>query len=188
MVGRILPIPKAIDNCEGLPASRKAAKLVGSTRYFTGIPCPHGHVTPRKTSNKACLGCHRIARVAAHKAAPQKRKRYPHPPDRLTRSRNSNPLVLLFAWARYRAKKREIEFSLSPDDIIVPECCPCCGVKLAFMSRDARRFQPSDAMSLDRIDNSKGYIPGNAAILCWGCNDRKGTSSLEQLRALVKWI
>lgn len=33
------------------------AELLGLTRYFTGIPCEHGHVCERKIFNSACVEC-----------------------------------------------------------------------------------------------------------------------------------
>jgi 5-methylcytosine-specific restriction endonuclease McrA len=35
------------------------ARLSGSTRYFTGIPCRHGHVAERLVSSRACVECTR---------------------------------------------------------------------------------------------------------------------------------
>jgi len=39
--------------------SRKAALAKGMTLYFTGRPCPRGHVSPRIVKGWACLACHR---------------------------------------------------------------------------------------------------------------------------------
>ena len=39
-----------------LPKSRAEAKAKGAKYYFTGAPCKHGHVAPRKTKG-ACVGC-----------------------------------------------------------------------------------------------------------------------------------
>jgi hypothetical protein len=36
---------------------RRAAKLAGESRYFTGRPCKHGHVADRETRSGKCLGC-----------------------------------------------------------------------------------------------------------------------------------
>lgn len=44
--------------------SRKQAKESGLTRYFTGKPCPHGHVSQRTTSGTACVECVRLRRLA----------------------------------------------------------------------------------------------------------------------------
>lgn len=39
-----------------LPKTRDEAKKSGSKYYFTGQPCKHGHIAPRKTKG-ACLDC-----------------------------------------------------------------------------------------------------------------------------------
>lgn len=42
-----------------LPKSRAEAKAMGAKHYFTGEPCKHGHVAPRKTKG-ACTECLRV--------------------------------------------------------------------------------------------------------------------------------
>lgn len=37
--------------------SRKVAKARGLDRYFTGVPCKHGHVVERRTDTCACVEC-----------------------------------------------------------------------------------------------------------------------------------
>lgn len=37
--------------------TRKEAQKAGSTKYFTGKPCPKGHITERQTSTGTCVGC-----------------------------------------------------------------------------------------------------------------------------------
>lgn len=39
--------------------SRKSAFDKGVSRYFTGKPCVHGHVSERSTVNGRCVECHR---------------------------------------------------------------------------------------------------------------------------------
>ena len=39
-----------------MPATRAEAKKTGSKYYFTGQPCKHGHIAPRKTKG-ACVEC-----------------------------------------------------------------------------------------------------------------------------------
>jgi hypothetical protein len=38
-------------------ASLREAKVHGLTRYFTGKPCKHGHVTERYTVDRHCVDC-----------------------------------------------------------------------------------------------------------------------------------
>lgn len=40
--------------------TRKEAKDKGLTRYFTGIPCKHGHLTERLVSSKYCIECQNL--------------------------------------------------------------------------------------------------------------------------------
>jgi hypothetical protein len=44
--------------------TRKAAKARGLTRYFTGVPCPKGHVCERHVINAACDECVRVRKRA----------------------------------------------------------------------------------------------------------------------------
>ena len=39
-----------------MPTTRAEAKATGAKYYFTGAPCKHGHVAPRKTKG-SCLEC-----------------------------------------------------------------------------------------------------------------------------------
>lgn len=41
---------------------RKQAKIAGLVRYFTGVPCKHGHIFERLTSDGGCLKCKRLKR------------------------------------------------------------------------------------------------------------------------------
>jgi hypothetical protein len=43
-----------------LPKTRSEAKAQGAKFYFTGEPCKHGHIAPRKTKG-ACADCLKVA-------------------------------------------------------------------------------------------------------------------------------
>jgi hypothetical protein len=42
-----------------LPKTRAEAKAAGASHYFTGEPCKHGHIAPRKTKG-ACVECLKV--------------------------------------------------------------------------------------------------------------------------------
>ena len=42
-----------------LPKTREEAKKTGNKYYFTGQPCKHGHIAPRKTKG-SCLECLKV--------------------------------------------------------------------------------------------------------------------------------
>jgi 5-methylcytosine-specific restriction endonuclease McrA len=44
---------------DNLPSTRAEAKKTGSKYYFTGQPCKHGHIAPRKTKG-ACVECLKV--------------------------------------------------------------------------------------------------------------------------------
>lgn len=59
-----------------------------------------------------------------------------------------------------------------------PVLCPCCGCVLDYSTGGGR----SDCSpSIDRVDNTKGYIIGNTVVICWGCNRRKSDSTVHDL-------
>jgi 5-methylcytosine-specific restriction endonuclease McrA len=42
-----------------MPATREEAKKTGNKYYFTGQPCKHGHIAPRKTKG-SCVECLKV--------------------------------------------------------------------------------------------------------------------------------
>lgn len=89
-----------------------------------------------------------------------------------------NPARYMMGHIRSRAKRHGIEFSITENDIHIPEYCPILGVKLEF--GDIKCF--SNSPTLDRKDNSKGYVPGNVWVISHRANTMKGSSSMEELR------
>jgi len=50
--------------------TRQQALAAGLNRYYTGKPCPHGHVAMRRVSG-ACCECARLDKLAWRKANPE---------------------------------------------------------------------------------------------------------------------
>ena len=42
--------------------------------------------------------------------------------------------------------------------------------------------------TIDRIDNNKGYIPGNVAVISWRANALKKDASTEEVEKLLVWM
>lgn len=51
---------------------RKDAKASGAKRYFTGIPCKHGHISERWTGSGECYDCNLIKQKAKRDANPER--------------------------------------------------------------------------------------------------------------------
>ena len=73
------------------------------------------------------------------------------------KSRHNNFEAEIYRKCRYRAEQRGIEFNLELSDIVIPEICPILEVPLVFGNKENYEYSPS----IDRIDNSKGYVKGN---------------------------
>jgi hypothetical protein len=86
--------------------------------------------------------------------------------------------------ARSNAKRRGIPFTLTRDDIVVPEVCPVLGIPL----RKARGRMDENSPSIDRLDSSLGYHPGNIRVISWKANRLKSNATLSDLKALVAYV
>jgi hypothetical protein len=98
-----------------------------------------------------------------------------------------NPVAYLLRIAKHRAKKRGIKFNLTKDDIVLPTHCPVLGIKLE-VNFDTGAGGKDSSYSLDRIDSSKGYIPGNVQVISNKANSMKFTATEEELLKFAKWI
>jgi hypothetical protein len=86
---------------------------------------------------------------------------------------DANPEKMLVYAARTRAKRNERECTISDKDIVIPELCPYLKVPLV----KGTRYAPS----IDRIDNDRGYVPGNVEVISQKANTMKSDCSLEEL-------
>jgi 5-methylcytosine-specific restriction endonuclease McrA len=66
--------------------SKKEALSKGFKRYFTGVPCKHGHLSERLVSDRNCISCSYIKAALAEKRNPN-RKGDRHSPDYLSKKR-----------------------------------------------------------------------------------------------------
>jgi hypothetical protein len=82
-----------------------------------------------------------------------------------------------------RAKQKNLDFNLTIDDIELPEKCPILGIPLRFNTVAA----DENSFSLDRIDNTKGYVKGNIQVVSLKANKFKSNASLDEIIALGEW-
>jgi hypothetical protein len=90
---------------------------------------------------------------------------------------------ILFRTKR-RAELRGLEFNLDIDDIIIPDICPILEVPIIIGTKDNYEYSPS----IDRIDNSKGYVKGNIQIISKKANSMKNSASYNELITFCKNI
>jgi hypothetical protein len=80
-----------------------------------------------------------------------------------------------------RSKLKNLEFNLELSDIIIPNKCPVFNIPFIYGDKNW-------TYSVDRIDNSKGYIKGNIIIISNRANRLKGDFSIEELKTMVNYL
>lgn len=98
--------------------------------------------------------------------------------------RKNNTVKFLVYEAKRRARVKGVAFCITVDDLEMPEFCPVLGIRLVFGTSKIRDTSPT----IDRIDNSKGYVPGNVKIISWRANTIKGAGSANEHQAIVDYI
>ena len=102
------------------------------------------------------------------------------------RVKNTDPVKRMFSRAKSRSKLKNWEFTIELEDIIIPEYCPVLKIKLeCFTGRGGGK---DNSPSLDRIDNTKGYIKGNIRVISTLANLMKNSASPEILKEFARWI
>lgn len=94
----------------------------------------------------------------------------------------ANPEKTFWRRSKKRAKKLCLPFNIEISDIVIPNICPVLGIPLFILGEKCTDNNPS----VDRIDNTKGYVKGNVWVISWRANKIKGDASLEELQMIVK--
>lgn len=98
--------------------------------------------------------------------------------------RRLKPNLYLYNGAKVRAKKYKLEFNITPEDILIPDFCPVLGIKL-FVGE--KKWGPNSP-TLDKIDNTKGYIKGNIKVISWRANSLKSDSTIEEIEKVLAYM
>jgi hypothetical protein len=99
------------------------------------------------------------------------------------RAKHKIPWFVLWRQARDRAKRKGMEFTITPQDVhdAIVNKCPVLGIELACS--DGKYWDASP--SLDRIDSSRGYTPDNIWVISARANRIKSDATLEELKLVV---
>jgi len=97
--------------------------------------------------------------------------------DRYHSSKARRQRTTLFNTARQRAKKRGVPFSITLDDIKIPDTCPALGFSLVIADGKVA----FNSATLDRIIPELGYVPGNVIVVSMLANQIKSSASPEQI-------
>ena len=115
---------------------------------------------------------------AKRKAAGKKPKEYKTKAERLAAHAawaTKNRHRILWAQARRRAAIAGMDFNIEPSDVVIPDVCPIL-------------LSPIKRPSLDRVDNTKGYVKGNVAVISMEANRMKSDHTIETLQRVIAYI
>lgn len=97
--------------------------------------------------------------------------------------RRKSPEMNMLARARRRARDKGLDFTITIDDIRIPDVCPVLDLPLYI--GDGKKCDNSPA--LDRIDSKKGYTPDNILIISNRANELKKDATLLELQRIAKF-
>lgn len=133
-------------------------------------------------------GKHSVCKQCVNLASRNRSKEFPEETKaallkHMEKRRMADPSLYLWRKARDRVKYEATnrEFSITPEDILIPTHCPYLGIELNTGDPDAWA-------SLDRVDSSIGYIKGNIQVVSILANQMKNRATQEQLIAFAKGV
>jgi len=96
-----------------------------------------------------------------------------------------NKAVALFRRAKRRARENGLEFDISIEDVIIPKICPVLGIPI---ESDVENPNLANCPSIDRVDNTKGYVKGNIQVISFRANNLKSSGSIEEHRKIIEYM
>ena len=96
--------------------------------------------------------------------------------------------------AKNRAKRNNIIFTITPEDVIVPDVCPVLNIPLitdpSYLLKNKINGQLNvpNYPSIDRIVPELGYSKSNIVVISRRANNLKRDASLQELEAVVHWL
>lgn len=105
------------------------------------------------------------------------------------RYKRLDPRTKLYYAAKRRAASAGIEFSITPNDISIPAVCPVLKKPITDGTNAGPKHGSTNdySPSLDRIDNTRGYVPENVAVISLRANRIKNDSTIDNLINLLAY-
>lgn len=90
--------------------------------------------------------------------------------------------------AKVRAEKEGLPFTITVEDIVIPDVCPVYGFALTDVGSKSDRESMRRAPSLDRFVPEKGYVPGNVFVISYRANVLKRDGTYDEFNKLCAWM
>lgn len=159
--------------------------------YFTNKQCNRGHLSKRLTATRACWQCclengkkwrdtvepevRRVRSRQQYATAKERGKTY----IINKQDRYASDDVVMFHRAKQRARLKNIPFTITLTDIVIPSFCPILGLEL-IRNKGGKQALPNSP-SLDRINPNLGYVPGNVRVISFRANTIKNNATKDEI-------
>lgn len=138
---------------------------------------------PPRPDRRTCEACAAYQRTQREAHAARRRAWYAIPENRAKDRaakrdlHHRDPSTVLLGNAKTRAKRDGVLFSMTIDDVIVPEICPVLGIPITVGDGVTGDGSPS----IDRIIPSRGYVHGNVWVISHKANTIKSDATPVEL-------
>lgn len=151
-----------------MPVRMKVCSLCDQRLPITDFPL---HKLSRGGRLRRCRGCQNTAvRKSQEKS-------------------KSDPRFRMLMSSRSNALSKGLEHTISVEDIPLPEVCRYLGIRIDYRRCSERgRLRSFDAPSIDRIDPTRGYVPGNIQVISDLSNRMKQDATIPQLLAFAEGV
>lgn len=158
--------------------------------FYTGKVCSkHPELQGRRRRPGKCAACCKEYAKArrldpaknAHDSALVKQSTWRDPVSHLRK---------LVQVAKRRARAAGLPFDLALEALLpAPVYCPVLGIPLWYGPFSGCMFDSKDNRpSLDRIDNTKGYLEGNVCVISYRANRLKGDATPQEMEAVASYV
>lgn len=98
-----------------------------------------------------------------------------------------NPFKALLWNIRKSANKRGLECNITEEYLksIYTDICPVLNIPIKLLVNTKISY---DSASIDRLDNSKGYVEGNIVFMSYRANELKRDASFEEIEKLYIFL
>lgn len=178
--------------------AKHRCKDCGGKGPFNTYKTMHGRISQRSR----CVECQNTARRSTRDRVKQRTTSRAYrdrlkkkAPERISHSKAwaaMNPEKYLFSRLRHGFAKRGARAArlINFDQFMIeiggkmPEVCPILGIRMDITASSTSDNLPT----VDRIDSSKPYQPGNIAVISWKANRLKNNGTAEDHRRIAEWM
>lgn len=104
--------------------------------------------------------------------------------DNKRKAHKNDPRYEIWMHAKTRAKKYNLAFEITLEDIVIPDLCPILGIKLEVGEGKFHDGSPT----LDRLLPERGYVKGNISVISYRANTIKSSGTLEEHEKICEYI